>query len=255
MHPFCFLDKKEKIGMEKLALSLQDLNIDSSKIETIKKFLSIDGTNDERLEKLKGLAIENETFSRGVFELSEVVRYIKLQNVPEKYYSVKPSIIRGLDYYTGTIFETILKDYPQLGSVCGGGRYDNLAGYYTETKLPGVGISIGITRLFFQLYESNLIKANQTNTVDVLVLPMDESCFEKAYEYGCKLRENNISCQVYLEDKKFKNKLTYASNLSIPYVLILGEDEIANSYVSFKDMNNHSQENLTIEEVYERLKK
>ena len=208
---------------------------------------------------LKNSGFTNATYIEGVNELEEVVKCVRMQGVPDKYFMIKLTIVRGLDYYTGTVYETILNDYPNLGSVCGGGRYDNLAEYYTEQKLPGVGIAIGITRLFYQLCENNLIKSTKSSIADVLILPMDDNSIEKGYAVASKLRLGGVPCQLYLEDKKFKNKINYADKLKIPYVIIIGEDEVNNNYVTLKDMFNFSQEkvedNQLLDNILARLKK
>ena len=205
-------------------------------------------------QKLSCLGIENDEFKLGVSELEQVVKYIRMQGVPDNYFAINLSIVRGLDYYTGTVYETFLTDYKNIGSVCSGGRYDNLAGFYTEQKLPGVGISIGLTRLFYQLNEKQLIKATRTSVADCLVLPMDDGATEKAYQVAANLRSGGINCQVYLEDKKFKNKMSYADKLAIPYILIIGEDEVKNGVVAVKSMFERSQELVADSEVVQFVK-
>lgn len=236
------IDKFDKIGEQMVRLTLlDDYKISEEITNKLISFLTFKGTTDETLNMMQNCGIKNETFMEGVNELSEVVKCVRLQGVPENYFIIKLTIVRGLDYYTGTVFETILKDYPELGSVCGGGRYDNLAGYYTDQKLPGVGVAIGLTRLFYQLCENNLISAKKTSIADVLVLPMDENAVEKGYAVASKLRLSGINCQLYLEDKKFKNKINYADKLKIPFVVIIGQDELDNGYVTLKDMFNFNQ--------------
>ena len=163
------------------------------------------------------------------------------------------TIARGLDYYTGTVYETFLNKYREIGSVCSGGRYDNLAEFYTDRKLPGVGVSIGLTRLFYKLNELNAIEANKKSMAKLLVLPMTEN-IEKVIEIGSTIREAGISTEIYLEDKKIKAKFKYADRLQIPYVAVIGDDEIANGKIALKDMQTGVQENLTIQEVIEKLK-
>ena len=244
------IDKFDKIGEENVRLTLrEDYQVSEELTNKLLAFLLTKGTTDEKLSAMQNFGFTNETYLQGVSELSEVVKCIRLQGVPDKYFQIKLTIVRGLDYYTGTVFETILNDYPELGSVCGGGRYDNLAGYYTDQKLPGVGIAIGLTRLFYQLSEKNLIKSNKTSIADVLILPMDENAVEKGYEVASKLRLEGVSCQLYLEDKKFKNKINYADKLKIPFVVIIGEDEVNNGYVTVKDMFNFNQEKVDNENL------
>lgn len=244
------IDKFDKIGEENVRLTLrEDYQVSEELTNKLLNFLLTKGTTDEKLNAMQNFGFTNETYLQGVNELTEVVKCIRLQGVPDKYFQIKLTIVRGLDYYTGTVFETILNDYPELGSVCGGGRYDNLAGYYTDQKLPGVGIAIGLTRLFYQLSEKNLIKSNKTSIADVLILPMDENAIERGYEVASKLRLEGVSCQLYLEDKKFKNKINYADKLKIPFVVIIGEDEVNNGYVTVKDMFNFNQEKVDNENL------
>lgn len=244
------IDKFDKIGEENVRLTLrEDYKVSEELTNKLLNFLLIKGTTDEKLKAMINFGFTNDTYLQGISELSEVVKCIRLQGVPDKYFQIKLTIVRGLDYYTGTVFETILNDYPELGSVCGGGRYDNLAGYYTDQKLPGVGIAIGLTRLFYQLSEKNLIKSNKTSIADVLILPMDENAIERGYEVASKLRLEGVSCQLYLEDKKFKNKINYADKLKIPFVVIIGEDEVNNGYVTVKDMFNFNQEKIDNENL------
>ena len=162
------------------------------------------------------------------------------------------TIARGLDYYTGTVYETFLNQYKQLGSVCSGGRYDNLAEFYTDKKLPGVGISIGLTRLFYQLNELKVINADKKSISEVLVISMSED-IEKAIEVATTLRKNGINTEVFIGDKKIKAKFKYADKLNIPYVVIIGEDEIKNNTVSLKNMQTGEQEQLSIEELIDKI--
>ena len=171
-----------------------DYQIEKTVIDKLLSFLTFKGSNDQMLQMMKNCGINNDTFLEGVAELEEVIKCVRLQGVPENYFQIKLTIVRGLDYYTGTVFETTLNDYPELGSVCGGGRYENLAGYYTDQKLPGVGIAIGLTRLFYQLCENNLIKSTKASIADVLVLPMDDNAIEKAYAVASKLRLSALNC-------------------------------------------------------------
>ncbi len=249
------IDKFDKIGKDNVvACMLDDYKIDSVVCDKLIEFLTFSGTNDQKLEMLKSTGFKSETYNEGVKELEEVIKCIRLQQVPEEYFSIKLTIVRGLDYYTGTVYETILDDYPQLGSVCGGGRYDNLAGYYTDQKLQGVGIAIGLTRLFYQLCENNLLKISKKSIAQVLVCPMDDNALEKAYSVASQLRLQGISCQLYLEDKKFKNKINYADKLKIPFTIIIGEDEVKNNYVTLKDMFNSVQEKVNDEALANTLK-
>lgn len=247
------IDKIEKIGRENVIKELLELSIKQESINTILDFIEISGNTDEKLAKLEELNINNELFTEGYNELKEVVKNIRLFGVPNENFTVDYTIARGLDYYTGTVYETFLDEYRSLGSVCSGGRYENLAEYYTDKKLPGVGISIGLTRLFYKLNEMNIIKANQKSISKVLVVSMVPD-ITKSIETATTLRTAGISTEVYLNDKKIKAKFKYADKLNIPYVVIIGEDEISNNVVTLKNMETGEQETLDIEKVIEKIK-
>ena len=247
------IDKLEKIGKENVIECLRDINVPEQEINKIMEFIQIDGTTDEKLEKLGKLNISNELFEKGLEELRQVVKYVRGFGVPDTNFKVDLTIARGLDYYTGTVYETFLNDYREIGSVCSGGRYENLAEYYTDRKLPGVGVSIGLTRLFYKLNELKAINAKQTSIAKVLVISMVDD-MSKSLETATKLRANGINAEVYLEDKKIKAKFKYADRLKIPYVIVVGEDEIANNVVTLKNMQTGEQETLTIEEAIKKIK-
>lgn len=251
------IDKIEKIGKDAVIEDLEEIGVSKEAIEKIINFIEIDGTTDEKLQKLQDLNIENETFKLGLEELISVVKYIRIFGVPDTHFKVDLTIARGLDYYTGTVYETFLNDYRELGSVCSGGRYENLAEYYTDKKLPGVGISIGLTRLFYKLNELGLIKAEKASMSDVLVIPMVDD-LSKPIILANSLREKNINTEIYLNDKKLKAKLKYADKLQIPYVIIVGEDEINSGVISVKNMITGEEkkanilengENINVEEI------
>ena len=229
------IDKIEKIGKENVIECLKDLELSENQINAIINFIEIDGTTEEKINSLEKLNYTNEIFNEGLEELKQVVKYVKAFGVPDSNFKVDLTIARGLDYYTGTVYETFLNEYRELGSVCSGGRYDNLAEYYTDKKLPGVGISIGLTRLFYKLNELNALKEEQNSIAKVLVVSMVEDN-SKALEVATELRNENINAEVYLENKKIKAKFKYADKLDIPYVIVIGEDEIANNTVTLKNM-------------------
>ena len=246
------IDKLEKIGKENVIKCLQDLNVEDQKIEKILDFIEIDGSTDEKLEKLRGLDFTNELFNQGLEELSEVVKYVRLFGVPDTHFMVDLTIARGLDYYTGTVYETFLNNYREVGSVCSGGRYDNLAEFYTDRKMPGVGVSIGLTRLFSKLSELNILKEETKSIAKVLVVSMIEEP-NRALEVGAAFRNAGINTDVYIEDKKIKAKFKYADKLQIPYVAIIGENEEKNGTVSLKNMESGEQEEVSIEKAIEKL--
>ena len=248
------IDKIEKIGKANVIKELENLGLETNQIDTIMKFLEISGTSDEKIEALKNLGIETEIFKTGVNELETVIKQIRVCKVPEKNFAVDLSIARGLDYYTGTVYETFLNDYKKLGSVCSGGRYENLAEYYTDKKLPGVGISIGLSRFFYQIDKENILENENKSISKVLVVSMDETGIGYALDVATTLRDNNINTEVFLEDKKLKAKFKYADKLHIPYVAVIGEEEIKTNTVTLKDMQSGEQEKLSIEEIIKKIK-
>ncbi len=231
------IDKIEKIGKEAVVEELQKLNLSSENIESVMNFIAIDGTTDEKLQKLEQLSITNETFQTGLTELKTVVNAMRMFGIPDTHFKVDLTIARGLDYYTGTVYETFLNDYRELGSVCSGGRYENLAEYYTDKKLPGVGISIGLTRLFYQLNELHLIQAQKSSMAEVLIVPMLED-MKEPIKLASELRNIGIPTEIYLNDKKLKAKMKYADKLQIPYVIVIGEDEIQTQKIKIKNMKS-----------------
>ena len=249
------VDKLDKIGPEKVKTILtEDLSIAPEKADEILKFIAISGGNEAVLAALRDYCGRSELFDRGLEELSTVVRYLGDFGVPEENFAVDLSIARGLDYYTGTVYETTLLDHPEIGSVCSGGRYDNLAEYYTDRQLPGAGISIGLTRLFYVLGEQGLLNPDlPTAPADVLILPMTED-LSAAIALATRLRENGVRAQLHCEDKKFKQKVGYADKLGIPYVIFLGEDEISANVVACKDMQTGEQTKLDATATIYRIK-
>lgn len=244
------IDKFEKIGEENIRASLKlDYDVSDEKIEELLSFIKITGTNDEIINQLKNVNINNELFKQGVTELEEVVRLIRLNGLEENYFEINLTIVRGLDYYTGTVYETFLTNYRNLGCVCGGGRYDNLTGYYSKNKFVGVGASIGLTRLFDQIKEMNLLNYKNKSVTKVLVIPMNNEFKENAIKIASTLRNEKISTEINYENTKFKNKLSYADKLNIPYIIILGETEIAENKVTIKNMQTREQFYVTIEEA------
>ena len=229
------IDKIEKIGEDRVKAELRELELTDESIKQIIDFIKIDGTTDEKLQKLKALGIENEVYEKGVEELEQVVKYIRQFKIPENNFTVDLTIARGLDYYTGTVYETFLNDYRELGSICSGGRYENLAENYTDKKLPGVGISIGLTRLFYKLNELNIIKADKKSISDIIIIPMTEN-LEVPLELATELRNIGINTEVYLNNKKLKAKMKYANKLEIPYVIVIGDDEIQSGKIKVKNM-------------------
>ena len=244
------VDKLDKIGAEKVkGLLLSECGVEESAADEILKFIAITGSNAEVIAALEGYVGRNEVFDLGLTELKAVCENLAAFRVPEENFAVDLTIARGLDYYTGTVYETTLLDHPEIGSVCSGGRYDNLAEYYTSQKLPGVGISIGLTRLFYVLDEQNLLNPEMnTCACDALVIPMTQSP-AAAIAIAQSLRSQGVRTQVYGEQKKFKQKMTYANKLGVPYIVLLGDDEIAAGKCSVKDMRSGEQVTVSPEEA------
>ena len=249
------VDKLDKIGAEKVsALLVEECGLTAEQAAEILKFISITGTNAEVLTALEGYRGKNEIFDTGLTELAAVTKYLAAFGVPEENFAVDLTIARGLDYYTGTVYETTMLDHPEIGSICSGGRYDNLAEYYIDKQLPGVGISIGLTRLFYVLGEQGLLNPElPTAPADVLILPMTED-LNAVIALATQLRDNGLRTQIYTEQKKFKQKMTYANNLGIPYVVFLGEDEINAGVVGCKDMATGEQTTLDAAATIERIR-
>ena len=249
------VDKLEKIGAGKVQDILTgDLGLSAEQAREIVGFLSTGGSTEEILSALEQRRGRDPVFDEGLDELETVVRYLSDFGVPAENFAVDLSIARGLDYYTGTVYETVLLDHPEIGSVCSGGRYDDLAGYYTDKRLPGVGISIGLTRLFYVLGEQGMLNMElNTAPADVLILPMTED-LSPAIAFATELRDNGIRAQLHCEEKKFKQKISYADKLGIPYVVFLGEDEIGAGVVACKDMATGEQTKLDPKATIYRIK-
>lgn len=240
------VDKLDKIGAEKVRqLLIDEVKMLPCKAENVLDFMAICGTNDEVISALERYRGMDETFDLGLDELRTVTRYLADFGVPEDNFAVDLTIARGLDYYTGTVYETEMTEHPEIGSVCSGGRYDNLAGYYTDRQLPGVGISIGLTRLFYVLNEQGLLSGEQvTSPCDALVIPMTED-MSYAISAATALRSSGVRTQLYCEKKKFKAKMSYADKLKVPFVVLAGEDEIKEGVLSVKNMLTGEQVKLS----------
>ena len=245
------IDKLEKIGPEKVKeLLVNEFSVPAATADQLLELLS----TDDPMGALAALKGKNELFDQGVEELSTVVNYMSAFGVPAENYKVDLTIARGLDYYTGTVYETAMLDHPEIGSICSGGRYDNLAEYYTNKQLPGVGISIGLTRLFFVLEDQKYLNDDLlTAPADVLVLPMTAD-LSPAIALATTLREAGIRTQLYTENKKFKQKIGYADKLGIPYVIFLGDDEVKEGKAAVKDMASGEQLTQTVDEAIERIR-
>ena len=243
------VDKIAKTGKESVKADLLSLEIPADKTEKILDFITIDGNNAEVVQKLESLGIQNESFQTGLAELKDVIHGMEQLGIPDENYKIDLSIARGLDYYTGTIYETTLNQHKEIGSICSGGRYDNLASFYTDAKLPGVGISIGLTRLFDQFQNRGFFKENgQKTPAEVLVLPMDEN-MDLAFKFASKLRTAKIPTEMFIEKAKFVKKMTYANKVGTPLVAIIGENERLNNSIVLKDMQEGAQQTLPFDEA------
>ncbi|MDO5690820.1 MAG: histidine--tRNA ligase [Tissierellia bacterium] len=242
------IDKLSKVGEETTREILLEVLGSEENIDLLMNFITYDGDNASTLSYLKGLEITDETFLTGLTELETVYEYMLHFGIPEENIKIDLSITRGLDYYTGTVYETFLDDFKSLGSVCSGGRYEDLANNYTKQVLPGVGISIGLSRLFYQLREANRVNISVKPVCDLLIIPM-----AGAEKYGLQvlngMRKRGVISQIYLEQGKMKAKFSYANKLNIPYVMVLGEEEMEKSLVSLKDMHSGEQRSMTAEEA------
>lgn len=248
------VDKLEKIGADKVKGLLMELGVSEEKAGEILGFIGITGSNEQVLEALEAYRGRNELFDLGLDELKTVVKYLGGFGVPEENFAVDLTIARGLDYYTGTVYETFMVEHPEIGSICSGGRYDNLAEYYTDKILPGVGISIGLTRLFFILNEQGMLNEERnTAPADVLLLPMVED-LSPAVELATRFRNAGVRVQLYGEQKKFKAKMNYADKIGVPFVVFLGEDEIREGVVACKNMKSGEQTKLGFEETLARVR-
>ena len=250
------VDKLDKIGLGRVrSILTEDIGVQIADADRILRFITIRGTNTEVLSALEGYRGRNETFDTGLDELTTVTKYLSAFGVPEENFAVDLTIARGLDYYTGTVYETRMLDHPEIGAIYAGGRYDNLAEYYSERSLPGVGVAIGLTRLFYVLDEQGMLNpALPTAPADVLLLPMTED-LSAAVSLATQFREAGIRTQLYSEQKKFKAKMTYADRLGIPYVVFLGEDEIAQGVCSVKELSTGQQVSLRPEEAVRLIQK
>ncbi len=248
------IDKLEKIGADAVREILLEEGVPAESADEILRFITLGGGTEGILQALEGYRGKNGTLDAGISELTAVAGYMSAFGVPADHFAIDLTIARGLDYYTGTVYETTMLDHPEIGSICSGGRYDNLAEYYTDKKLPGVGISIGLTRLFFVLQDKNLLNENPPAApADVLILPMADD-MGAAIALATRFRAEGIRTQLHCEKKKFKAKISYADKLSIPYVVFLGEDEIANGTVTLKDLSTGEQTSTGFDEAAQRVK-
>lgn len=248
------IDKLEKIGAENVKKELAELGVTDEASGKILSFIALTGSSDEIIAALKDNGVADGTYLQGVSELEQVVGYLRGFGVPDDCFMIDLTIARGLDYYTGTVYETMLDDYPSMGSICSGGRYDNLTEYYTTKKLPGIGISIGLTRLFYQLREVGVISNETASTAKCLVVPMSPDMTDCALHAAGILRAAGVPTDVYYQNKGMKPKMKYANKLGIPYVAIIGEEEKAAGTVTVKCMETGEQRTVKTAELPQAVK-
>lgn len=242
------IDKYDKIGKEKFTEDLINL-VGEEKSNFINKVMEFSGDNESITSNLKALNIENELYKKGVDELEEVIKYLSLFGVDKNFFKIDLKIIRGLDYYTGTVFETLIEGHEEFGSISSGGRYDNLAQNYTDNVLPGVGMSIGLTRLFFVLGEIGFLENYKLEDNEkYLIVPIGDT-FEFSMEVLAKIQQSGKTAEVYLENDKIKKKMNFANKLNMTKVILIGEDEAEAKEVTIKDMETGEQNKIKFEEL------
>lgn len=241
------IDKKDKIGMDKTKDELLDL-VDSEKADKILAFIGSDLTNEELLQKLENI-VSNDLYNEGLYELKTVYSYMIHFGIPDTNIKIDPSITRGLDYYTGTVYETFINGYEQIGSVSSGGRYEKLAENFSKQALPGVGMSIGLTRLFYQLKEIGLIDKNESRLTDILIIPMSDEENFYAIDIFNKLLKKGIGADIYLENGKLKKKFSYADKVGVKYAYIIGQSEREEKKVSIRNMETGEQEEVDFDSL------
>ncbi len=251
------VDKLDKRGADAVRETLtgDGFGLAQDTVGRILEFVAVRSSGHaDALARLEALGQGSETFNQGIAELREVLQLVQALGVPETAYCLNLSIARGLDYYTGTVYETLLDEYPQIGSICSGGRYDDLASHYTRSRLPGVGISIGLTRLFWQLREAGLIAGADESSVQAMVALMDEGRLADSLDIARRLRVGGINTEVQMEPKKLARQFQYGSRAGIRFVVLAGEDELARGVVTVKDLMREQQFEVTRDELASTLR-
>jgi histidyl-tRNA synthetase len=247
----------DKIEREKSSVVLEDLSragLSDAEASQLFGFISTKRDTNETLGALSELAFQNELCETGTAELRKLVAAIRKFGVPESVFCIDLRVVRGLDYYTGTIYETTLDSYPELGSICSGGRYDDLASYFTDTKLPGVGISIGLTRLFSKLKEVGLLHPVERTPTEALIVTMDHQYLEWYLDIARLLREAGVNTEVYLENAKLRNQLAYADKKGFRLALIAGQSEVERNVLQIKDLSTKTASEFPLAEVVSAVK-
>ena len=248
------VDKIKKIPEEAFLAELKDLGLPEEKNSRLLNFIKINGLNNEIIAKLEDLNVQTENFAVGLDELKTVIAQAQNLGMPKENIQIDLSITRGLDYYTGTVYETFFDEYPQFGSVCSGGRYDNLSSVFMDKKFPGVGISIGLTRLFDQLRANNLLPIKAVTPNKALIITQSPDFLNNAIKLAGELRKENVNVDVMYRQCKFKKKMEYANKIGVPYLIIIGEEEVASGQFSVKDMTTGEQFKLSANQIADKLK-
>jgi histidine--tRNA ligase len=242
------IDKVDKISRVEFIAELKKLGMNTEQIDLLNRYIFTDGESDSTLAALRAAGIDDPVLQQGIDELESVVSFMRIMGIPDSHFRIDLTIARGLDYYTGTIYETTLDDYPRLGSVCSGGRYDDLASHYISKKLPGVGVSIGLTRLFSQLVEQNIVKPQKKSIVEVLVIPLTDDQFNAALNLASCLRSRGILVDALLVSTTIKKKFKYANRMGIQQVVVLGADEVSRGTFTLQNMISGNKQELTLDE-------
>ena len=247
------IDKMEKITRDELVDELKTVGLSDEQVARVLEFTEINGSNDEILAKLEGLPIETDDFHVGISKLRLLVEALRAMNVPESRFAIDLRIARGLDYYTGTVYETVLDEYPGIGSVCSGGRYDNLASSYTKTELPGVGVSIGLTRLFYKLIEAGVLTPSRQTVARAVVMPMSDNELARALEVAAELRRVGVATITYTEPNNLGKKFKYADKMGIAYAIVIGENEAREGVLTVKNMQTGESMQASLSQLANEL--
>ena len=251
------VDKIEKISRQDFMAELRELGLSEKQVLQVVAFTEISGSNDEVLSQLESMKneIDSDDFALGTAKLHELLAMLRNMGLPERRIQLDLRIARGLDYYTGVVYETTLDDYPKVGSVCSGGRYDNLAENYTRTRLPGVGVSIGLSRLFYKLREAGVVSSHRQTLARCMVAAFDDAQFGEALQIAAELRRAGVATILNTESVPLKKKLRYADRLGIPLVVLIGEEEVRGRFATVKDMATGENKTIPRQQLVEELQR
>ena len=251
------VDKIEKISRQDFIAELRELGLSEKQVLQVVAFTEISGSNDEILSQLESMKneIDSDDFTLGTTKLRELLAMLRNMGLPEQRIQLDLRIARGLDYYTGVVYETTLDDYPEVGSVCSGGRYDNLAENYTRTRLPGVGVSIGLSRLFYKLREAGVVSSHRQTLARCMVAAFDDAQFGEALQIAAELRRAGVATILNTESVPLKKKLRYADRLGIQLVVLIGEEEVRGRFATVKDMATGENKPIPRQQLVEELQR